>query len=117
MITHIGTSTIVPLDAVTAQDRARAGGKAFNCARLKQAGFPVPDGVIVLSTASDADVATVADHPWFDAQPADASFAALKETVASLLVLCVTVRLTLARFFAGSKRLYPGTRLIGRIEG
>jgi rifampicin phosphotransferase len=75
MITHIGTSTVVPLDAVTAQNRARAGGKAFNCARLKQAGFPVPDGVIILSTASDADVAAVADHPWFAAQPADAFFA------------------------------------------
>ena len=70
MITHIGNTTIVPLDAVTAHDRARSGGKAFNCARLKQAGFPVPDGVIVLSTATDADVAAVADHPWFDAQPA-----------------------------------------------
>jgi phosphoenolpyruvate synthase/pyruvate phosphate dikinase len=75
MITHIGISTIVPLDAATAKDRARAGGKAFNCARLRQAGFPVPDGVIILSTASDADVATVAGHPWFDTQPRSASYA------------------------------------------
>jgi phosphoenolpyruvate synthase/pyruvate phosphate dikinase len=30
------------LDAITPGDLARVGGKAFNCARLKQAGFPVP---------------------------------------------------------------------------
>ena len=75
MITHITSSTIVPLDQITESERTSTGGKAYNCARLKKAGFPVPDGVIILSTATDAEVAVVADHPWFDAQPSDASFA------------------------------------------
>ena len=66
MITHISNTTIVRLDQITAHDRRRSGGKAYNCARLKQAGFPVPDGVIVLAMATDADVAAVSDHEWFD---------------------------------------------------
>ncbi len=41
------------LDAVTAADRPRVGGKASNCAQLRQAGFPVPDGLAIPSDASD----------------------------------------------------------------
>ncbi len=68
-------STIVPLGQLTAADQQRSGAKAYNCGRLEQAGFPVPDGLIVLSAASDADVATLAAHPWFNRLPADALFA------------------------------------------
>jgi phosphohistidine swiveling domain-containing protein len=75
MITHISTPSVVGLDQIAPHDRTCAGGKAYNCARLKQAGFPVPDGVIVLATATDADVAAVPDHPWFDTQPRSASYA------------------------------------------
>jgi rifampicin phosphotransferase len=57
---------IVPLDSISSAHEALAGGKALNCARLKQAGFPVPDGVVVLSTASRDDAAAVAADPWFD---------------------------------------------------
>ena len=35
------------LDDIRRRDLARVGGKAFNCARLRQAGFPVPDGLVV----------------------------------------------------------------------
>jgi hypothetical protein len=49
--------TIAPLDRITPADETRSGAKAYNCARLKQAGFPVPDGLVVLSTATDADLA------------------------------------------------------------
>ena len=66
---------IAPLDRLTPVDEPRAGGKAYNCARLKQAGFPVPDGLVVLSTATDAEVSGITSHPWFDGVAADAAFA------------------------------------------
>jgi rifampicin phosphotransferase len=63
------------LDEITPGDLGRTGGKAFNCARLKQAGFPVPDGIVIPADASDADVALLASHPWLDRQPASARYA------------------------------------------
>jgi len=44
------------LDHISAADLPRVGGKAFNCARLRQAGFPVPDGLAVPSDAADAEI-------------------------------------------------------------
>ena len=64
-----------PLDRLGAADLARAGGKAFNCARLKQAGFPVPDGVVVLADAPDDAIGAVASHRWFEGVPPDCLFA------------------------------------------
>ncbi len=69
------SSRIKPLDQITAEDESRSGAKAYNCARLRQAGFRVPDGIVVLSTATDADLAALADHSWFDGLPADTVFA------------------------------------------
>lgn len=69
------TSSIVPLDRLTPPDEARAGAKAYNCARLERAGFPVPDGVVVLSTATDDEVGAIASDRWFDDVPADVRFA------------------------------------------
>jgi pyruvate,water dikinase len=66
---------IRPLDQITPEDELHSGGKAYNCARLKQAGFRVPDGIVVPATASEDDVAAVSDHPWFDALPSDTLFA------------------------------------------
>ncbi len=66
---------IVPLDEMTPADESRAGAKAYNCARLKQAGFRVPDGLVVLSTATGNELAALAAHPWFDRLPADTLFA------------------------------------------
>ena len=71
--TNVGAA--VSLDRLTAADEARAGAKAFNCGRLKRAGFHVPEGVVVLANATDADVAMVADDPWFDQWPAEVRFA------------------------------------------
>src|SRR5262245_25467590 len=66
---------IVPLDELRPADEAASGAKAYNCARLKQAGFLVPDGVVVLSSAKDADLAALPRHPWFSGVPEDALFA------------------------------------------
>jgi phosphohistidine swiveling domain-containing protein len=63
------------LDAITPGDQARVGGKAFNCARLKQAGFPVPDGIVISSDASDAEIQRLAGDPWLDGLPAGTRFA------------------------------------------
>ncbi len=63
------------LDTLTAADAALIGGKAWNCARLKQHGFPVPDGLVVPAGAPDSEVAAIARDPWFDRQPPDARFA------------------------------------------
>lgn len=63
------------LDQITAADRALVGGKAYNCARLKQAGFPVPDGVVVPAGVGDEQIAALAGHPWFSTIPAGRLFA------------------------------------------
>jgi rifampicin phosphotransferase len=60
------TRRFAPLEELTAADEARVGGKAWNCARLTQAGFPVPDGLVVPADASSDDLATIGRHPWFD---------------------------------------------------
>src|SRR5436190_1686829 len=39
--------TVIWLDAIGEHDRPRVGGKAFVLGRLRQAGFPVPDGFVV----------------------------------------------------------------------
>src|SRR5262245_13969878 len=66
---------ITPLDQITPEDESFSGGKAYNCARLKQAGFLVPDGIVVLASATDAEAAAVSEHEWFDAFPTDTLFA------------------------------------------
>ena len=40
---------------LTAEERPCAGGKGGTLARLYQAGYPVPDGFVILSTAFDGD--------------------------------------------------------------
>jgi phosphoenolpyruvate synthase/pyruvate phosphate dikinase len=47
------------LDDLSPADAASVGGKAWNCARLKQHGFPVPDGLAVPAGASDAEVGAI----------------------------------------------------------
>src|SRR5215831_19221813 len=70
------TNTAVKtLIQITPDDEPRAGAKAYNCARLKQAGFRVPDGIVVLSTATLDDLAALSEHPWFDPFPSDTLFA------------------------------------------
>jgi pyruvate,water dikinase len=75
MVTFAAVETFMRLDAITPGDLARVGGKAFNCARLKQAGFPVPDAIVVPSDAPDAAIQRLAADPWLDTLPADTTFA------------------------------------------
>jgi phosphohistidine swiveling domain-containing protein len=75
MVTFQTVATFKTLDEIRADDLGRIGGKAFNCARLKQAGFPVPDGMVVPTTATDADVQQVASDRWLDAVPPGTRFA------------------------------------------
>lgn len=63
------------LDELTPDAAALVGGKAWNCARLKQRGFPVPDGLVIPAAAPAADVATIDRDPWFDRWPADQRYA------------------------------------------
>jgi len=63
------------LAEVTERDRATIGGKAFNCARLRQAGFPVPDGIVVPADVREREIHSLAADPWFDAQPNGALYA------------------------------------------
>src|SRR3954468_15682429 len=44
---------IVWLDAITDDDRARVGGKAFALARMRRRGLPVPDGFVVTPDGYD----------------------------------------------------------------
>jgi phosphoenolpyruvate synthase/pyruvate phosphate dikinase len=71
----IAVETFRSLDDVTGADRSSIGGKAFNCARLRQAGIPVPDGLVVSADATDGEVRALASDQWFTSQPAGALFA------------------------------------------
>ncbi|HEX6147182.1 MAG TPA: PEP/pyruvate-binding domain-containing protein, partial [Acidimicrobiia bacterium] len=46
-----GTALVLELSQVSPVDRSRVGAKAANQASLLQAGFPVPDGVVLTSNA------------------------------------------------------------------
>ena len=46
---------IRPFDELTTEQRTFAGGKGSTLARLYQAGYPVPDGFIILPAAFDGD--------------------------------------------------------------
>ena len=52
------------LDQLTAADAVRVGGKAYNCAQLRQAGFPVPDGVAVMTGALESSAASAELNDW-----------------------------------------------------
>ena len=65
---------MLPLRAVTPVDAARVGGKALNCARLLQAGFPVPDGFVVLPD-SERPVTAAALEAALSGFPPNALFA------------------------------------------
>ena len=53
---QIAAAEIVSLDDDDALDIARAGAKAAVLARMRRAGFPVPDGVVVLADALRAQL-------------------------------------------------------------
>jgi rifampicin phosphotransferase len=63
------------LNEITTNDGPVVGGKAFNCARLLQAGFPVPEGVVVPADATDEQIPLLARNPWPQSVPAGTLFA------------------------------------------
>lgn len=63
------------LEQLTASDAIRVGGKAWNCARLKQHGFPVPEGIVVPAATHERELAAIAGDPWLDRWPAEQTFA------------------------------------------
>ncbi len=63
------------LDEISADDAARVGGKAYGCARLRQAGFPVPDGIAVGGDAMNALAATMELGAWLAQLPEGARLA------------------------------------------
>ncbi len=126
------------MDQVTADDLRSVGGKTYNCARLKQAGFPVPDGVAVPVDVVDADIRALPADSWFDALPAGARFAVRSSGVgedsaghsfagahesqlnveraelAEAVVLCRrSASSTQARAYRDARQLADGDRAIG----
>src|SRR5262245_7249402 len=73
VITYV--TTFKTLDQIAADDQLRIGGKAYNCARLKQAGVPVPDAIVVPTDASDEQIRSIGLDPWLATVPRDARFA------------------------------------------
>lgn len=66
---------IKSLEQITASDQPLVGGKAYNCARLKQAGFPVPDGFVLMADAADDAVASRQFQEALARLPAQSLFA------------------------------------------
>lgn len=81
---------ILRLDEIGADDARRAGGKAANLGELKRAGFPVPDGLVVLEEPGpelDAALDSIGGGPFAVRSSAsaedlaEASFAGQYETL------------------------------------
>src|SRR5262249_49754593 len=68
-------SILKSLDEIQPSDAPYVGGKAFHCASLKQAGFPVPDGVVLTTEAMDATLENPALREWLAGLPSNALLA------------------------------------------
>ena len=66
---------IKPLDQLTPTDLPRVGGKAYNCARLRQVGLPVPDGFAIMTDAMDLSIPSVDLNEALDRFPDPTLFA------------------------------------------
>ena len=55
---------VISLDQITPADASRVGGKAYNCARLRQKGFSVPEGAAVVAEAMGSAVALAELDTW-----------------------------------------------------
>jgi rifampicin phosphotransferase len=74
-MTTLVASPAVRLDALTGADEPRVGAKAVNCSRLRRAGVPAPDGLVIPAGTAATAIAALAAHPWFDQQPHDQRYA------------------------------------------
>lgn len=76
------TTSIKTFGELTAEQQAQAGGKGGSLAKMYQAGFPVPDGFVILPTAFTGDALTATAWSEIQAQlaqrhasPHDGAFA------------------------------------------
>src|SRR5512147_1761165 len=60
------TTNLKTFGELTAEQQAQAGGKGGSLAKMYQAGFPVPDGFIILPTAFAGETLTPA--AWGEVQ-------------------------------------------------
>jgi pyruvate,water dikinase len=63
------------LDEIRAADAPYVGGKALNCAKLKQAGFPVPEGLVLTTEALGTSLEIPGLNEWLSGLPANALLA------------------------------------------
>src|SRR5215472_10457168 len=63
------TALVISLDEIQPADALRVGGKAFHCARLRQAGFPVPDGIVLTTEMMGRLLDVPALHDWLSKLP------------------------------------------------
>ncbi len=80
MLSTVGT--FKTLDEISEDDRPLVGGKAYNCARLKQAGFPVPDGLVISADTIDEQLADLLECAWIERVAPAALFAVRSSGVA-----------------------------------
>ncbi|MBI4483029.1 MAG: hypothetical protein HY652_09080, partial [Acidobacteria bacterium] len=62
---------VISLDQTTPADASRVGGKAYNCALLKQRGFPVPEGAAVVAEGMGSAAALADLDTWLSKLPPD----------------------------------------------
>jgi phosphohistidine swiveling domain-containing protein len=68
-------SILKSLDEIQPSDAPYVGGKALQCASLKQAGFPVPDGIVLTTDAMDQSLDIPALQHWLASLPSSAFLA------------------------------------------
>ncbi len=62
---------VISLDQITPADAFRLGGKAYNCALLRQRGFPVPEGAAVVAEGMSSVAALAELDTWLSNLPPD----------------------------------------------
>lgn len=75
-VVNIGLNPdIKRLDDLSPVDMERAGAKASICARLEQAGFPVPDGFVLMTGSEIRNITLLELEEWIGAPADDRLFA------------------------------------------
>ncbi len=62
---------VLSLDQIISVGASRAGGKAYNCAWLKQLGMPVPDGAVLTADGMDSPAGLAELDAWLGRQPTE----------------------------------------------